>query len=284
MRSPSAFFQKLAAYQGIPEVGGLRQRASLLSRASARAAASAWRVWRFDRPPIVLGGCGRSGTTLLLSVLSSHPNICSIPIETLALCPSGYAEQPDLAEPLQLGKLYRVLLLSAVGPDHRRWCEKTPRNVLFFGRILEHFGTEVRLIHIVRDGRDVITSRHPESQAAAWVSPERWIRDVEAGLRYEGHPQLLTLRYEDLILDYDATITRVCRFLDEKVHPAMRHWHETASVRENPAWSGGIQPLHRKGIGRWRQPRHAERVGLLLEQPAAVALLRRLGYLDEGVA
>ncbi len=32
--------------------------------------------------PIIIGGCGRSGTTLLLSILGSHPNIQAIKDET----------------------------------------------------------------------------------------------------------------------------------------------------------------------------------------------------------
>jgi hypothetical protein len=38
--------------------------------------------------PIIIGGCARSGTTLLLSVLSCHPNIYAIPDETYTFCPT----------------------------------------------------------------------------------------------------------------------------------------------------------------------------------------------------
>ena len=44
--------------------------------------------------PIVIGGCARSGTTLLLSVLSCHPNVYAIPVETQALCPTAYDAEP----------------------------------------------------------------------------------------------------------------------------------------------------------------------------------------------
>ena len=41
-------------------------------------------------PPIVIGGCGRSGTTLLTSLLSSYNQLYVIPCETSLLCPGCY--------------------------------------------------------------------------------------------------------------------------------------------------------------------------------------------------
>jgi len=58
--------------------------------------------WLFDRKlsrtrrPIVIGGCARSGTSLLLSLLSCHPQIIAIPVETQTLCPTAYYPRPNL--------------------------------------------------------------------------------------------------------------------------------------------------------------------------------------------
>ena len=38
----------------------------------------------------MIGGCARSGTTLLLSMLSCHPRLLAIPNETMSLCPTAY--------------------------------------------------------------------------------------------------------------------------------------------------------------------------------------------------
>ena len=77
---------------------------------------------------------------------------------------------------------------------------------MFFGKVLEEFRERVKIIHIVRDGRDVVLSRHPVDTARHWISPSRWVEDVSAGLSFEGHPQVLTIRYEDLVKEYDITI------------------------------------------------------------------------------
>ena len=49
-----------------------------------------------EASPLIIGGCGRSGTTLLLSVLSAHPKVLAIPHETEAFCPGAYGAHVDL--------------------------------------------------------------------------------------------------------------------------------------------------------------------------------------------
>src|SRR4029079_19474635 len=101
----------------------------------------------------------RAGTPLLLSMRSCHPHLLAIPNETAALCPTAYElpDAPDLTAPFDLDDL-RDALACEIGPRVRRWMEKTPRNVLYFERILEELWPDARLINVVRDGRDVITS------------------------------------------------------------------------------------------------------------------------------
>ena len=161
---------------------------------------------RFSEPPIVLGGAPRSGTTLLLSVLSAHPRIHAIPHETSAFTPP---ERPTGAQSGKDFELYRVfapLALSRPEEGCTRWCEKTPSNISSFGAILAHFGSAIRLIHIVRDGRDATTSRHLRRPAEYYYGPSKWAQIVADGLRFRDHPQVLLVRYEDLVLDFVTTV------------------------------------------------------------------------------
>ena len=269
---------KLADYAGEAPPTGLGDRVTLLGKMGLRAVRSSARSRRFDRPPIVIGGCGRSGTTLLLAVLSAHPSIFSIPVETLAFCPAGYLPDPDLDHPFEPRRIRRQLWLQEIPEGRRRWCEKTPRNVLYFERILDHFGGEVRLINLVRDGRDVITSRHPTDPSRYWVSPQRWIRDVGAGRRLEDHAHVTTVRYEDLVHRFEDTARHLCEFLDEPVAPEMLEWHRHATVRTNAAWFGKVEPLHAQSVARWQKPEHAAVVEELLGDPEARSLLDHYDY------
>jgi len=187
---------------------------------------------QLKQPPIIIGGCGRSGTTLLLSVLSSHPEIYTFKKETHAFCQNVYCESININLIIRTFRLY-CYLDKKIPKSCNRWCEKTPKNVLFFGDILNYFYNNVKVIHIVRDGRDVILSKHPKRPAVYWVSPERWIEDVSAGLKFKNHPNVYTVKYEDLVLEYETTIKDICTFLGIEFHPHLLSWHEHAKMRRS---------------------------------------------------
>ena len=228
--------------------------------------------------PVVIGGCARSGTSLLLSVLSAHPRLVAIPYETQLLCPGAYWPPAGGIAVPDVDRLYDLLSGLHRPRGCRAWCEKTPRNVLNFEAILETFGRRARLVHIVRDGRDVVLSRHPKKPDDFWVSPERWVGDVQAGLLWREHPQVLTVRYEDLVEDLQSTIHRLCEFLSLEHDARLLDYPRHAQVRESDSWFEPARPLSAKSIGRWRLSENAVRVQQLLEEPGAIRLLGEFGY------
>jgi hypothetical protein len=234
---------------------------------------------RFNRPPIIIGGCGRSGTSLLLSVLSAHPHIFAFPRETRTLCPTAYTRGSlDLQAPFQFEELRGVLQSLPVKESAVRWCEKTPKNILFFGRLLQHFGSNVRMINMVRDGRDVITSRHPNDPTRSWIGLDRWIQDVGAGVAFDGHPQVLVVKYEDLVLKFDETVRSICAFLGEEVDDALVAWHANTTVRDHPAFGGDVTEVHGQSIGKWRHDQYRGLIAEMMADREAVDLLRHYGY------
>ncbi len=244
----------------------------------------AQRILQLGQRPIMIGGCGRSGTTLLLSILSCHPKIFAIDIETTALCPDGYGadglynRNPNLEVPFKFEKIYEYLLAHEIPESCARWCEKTPRNVIYFERILHHFGERVRLIHIVRDGRDVVTSVHPREASRYWITPHRWVMDVAAGRRLENHPQVCTIRYEELVRNYEAIMRRVCEFIEEDFTPAFLQYPNSARVQESIAWFNPAQTMNDRAIGRWQESKFEQAVNALLHEPGAVELLEHYNY------
>src|SRR5688572_21024001 len=139
------------------------------------------RYWR--RPaytssasPILVGGCGRSGTTLMRVILDTHPRICCGPESRLfqprVPSPPKLARRFDLPE-AAVGELFaksgsqaelidRFFALYSESRHKPRWAEKPPRNVLYLDYIFEHF-PNARFVHMIRDGRDTICSlrTHP---------------------------------------------------------------------------------------------------------------------------
>lgn len=53
------------------------------------------------RRAILIGGCGRSGTTVLNGLLSCHPQVHTVDIETSAFCPTAYTEDVEAGRSLE---------------------------------------------------------------------------------------------------------------------------------------------------------------------------------------
>lgn len=256
----------------------------------------------FKKEPVIIGGCGRSGTTLLLSILSAHPNLFAIPQETKIFCPGAYdfADPPpdepraapgtlsrdllfdlqmrslDLSLPIELGRIEDYL--AGATSFHSRWVEKTPKNVLFFGPILDLFHAQVKLIHLVRDGRDVVTSVHP-GRSGYHIPIRRWVTEVRAGLRFREHPAVFLLKYEDLVLDFVRTIGKLCDFLGERVHPDLLDWYAHTRIRTHDSFENEtVEPLHLKAIERRRTGGHEARVEAFMCDQDARTCLGELGY------
>jgi hypothetical protein len=216
---------------------------------------------------VVIGGCGRSGTTLLLSILGAHPAIFAVPDETYAFYP----------RPMRLKRLVDSLRHSERDIHSLRWCEKTPKNVQAFGEILSLFHGRVRLIHMVRDGRDVVTSVHPTNPNGYWVSTERWVTDVSTGLEYS--EQALQVRYEDLVIDPETELRRICEFIEEPFSRRLVEHTLHTSVDRNPAWGKALaQPIEEGRTGRWQSPEHSEVIADFASNRQASILMERLGY------
>lgn len=229
------------------------------------------------KQPVFIGGCPRSGTTLLLSILSASPNIFAVPYEMWSFWETETSEEFRQL----IDRFFDELFDLEIPESCDRICEKTPKNVHVFDRLLEHFSPKPKLIHIVRDGRDVTTSVHPNDPSRYWVPVWQWVYDVSVGLRYEANDDVLTIRYEDLVFDFEGTMRKVCRFLDEPFCDRMQNWIEHASIRSDPAWFGGIRTISTNSVGRWRDPKHRAVVEKIMGNDDAVELLDRMGYLSD---
>lgn len=191
-----------------------------------------WHIQSMSDSPVIIGGCGRSGTTLLLSLLSAHPNLLAIPHETYVFCPGGYGSKKDTGEPFQITNLYAYLLDRDDLLSRSRWVEKSPKNVLFIDRLRKYFGKNLRFLHIVRDGRDVITSRHPTDPSQYHVPPSRWVNDVSAARRSEHWAEVMTVRYEDIVADYQSEMKKVLSFIGEEYVSEIDKYPETATLQK----------------------------------------------------
>lgn len=238
-----------------------------------------WRCQSLGGDPVVIGGCERSGTTLVLSVLSAHPRVLAIPYETWALAWGPKAGLADSHE-IRMRRIWRGIGVAQRRGGEDRWAEKSPANVFYFRKILGHFGGRVRCVEVVRDGRDVVTSIHPEEDGP-WVPVERWVEAVKAGREVEDHPSVCTVRYEDLVMRPSPTMANLYGFLGLSVPGRARSWRERASVTTSPNLLGErVGRLRTSSVRKWERDNfgYLDRVRRLMRDRRARRLLKGLGY------
>ncbi len=233
----------------------------------------------FDMPPIIIGGSPRSGTTLLLSVLGAHPHIHAVATETQAFSLVRKHTSTAQNHLENIAKFKRFIFLERIKDTAKGWCEKTPNNIHHLDHIFQEFNGKVKVIHIVRDGRDVITSRHPTKPNEYWVGPDVWVKNVLDGLMHNDRDNVHLIRYEDLVGNYQETVDKLLRFLGLEWHEALAKFETNTSVKKNVAYDGGgVKGIHNTSVEKWRKPEHADVVKAFYEDEQAVALMKQLGY------
>ena len=285
--------------------------------------------------PFVVG-VTRSGTTLLRMMLDAHPQL-TIPPETHFVPDLVEASREEHAspdslhqvvvtnrrwgdfhldsdellarfreiKPLNAGDALRAFFdLYAEGQGKPRWGDKTP---IYINRmmLIERALPEARMIHLIRDGRDAALSRAKrvlKEPTPMYKVAERWrnriLRAREQAPRLDHY---LELRYEDVVLDTEATLRRICEYIDLPWDDAMLHYHERAGERLKemhrdlpPEEDKPLRPAdHRMEahaltseppdpgrLGRWRTEMSPEDRAAF--EDAAGDLLAELGYELEG--
>lgn len=169
-------------------------------------------------PPVFIVGCGHSGTTLLLAMLSMHSRLYSVPYE------SYVANRTDA----DIDWFVRRFNREAKAAGKARWVEKTPRHILFIERLFDRF-PDARVLVMLRDGRDVACSIHARSGDFD-SGTSRWRADTAAAEPFLDHPATHLVRYEDLIENDERCIREVIDFIGEPFEPELLE-HHTGSFR-----------------------------------------------------
>ncbi len=169
-------------------------------------------------PPIFIVGCGHSGTTLLLAILSAHSRLHAIPFE------SSLPER----SPTHVDQLVARFNRATKRRGKQRWVEKTPSSVRSIGWLLSRF-PDAAVIVMRRDGRDVACSlrdRTGDLEAAI----RRWLEDNAAADAFVADPRVFALRYEDLVGTPTESLGRLMAFLGEDFEPALLRHEQSGFV------------------------------------------------------
>lgn len=258
------------------------------------------------RPPIFIGGAGRSGTTLLRVILDSHSQIACGPelkvIPSVAYLWADFQTKyaPFLADSqvsaATVDRLFHDLIVNLLEPLRRfegkqRIAEKSPNNVFFFPHLHRLF-PDGTFLHVIRDGRDVVASllsmdwRTPEGTPIDYTQDARlaaryWADAVTAGREFAwnsaGRSRYREVRYEQLIDHPEDYLRALFAYLDEPWEPGVLAYYEKARALGGESSAGQVtRPLSRASVGRWQTDLSAEDRAAVKEEVGG--LLIELGY------
>ena len=244
------------------------------------------------KSPIFIVGCERSGTTLLASLLNRHPEIVSTP-EThffSEILPyyfrrnnlQSVLSHPRIQDCFRAGgfteaEFYDIFsktprreidVLNVIGSlflqkeGKTRLCEKTPSHIFHVDQILE-FYPDAKIVHIVRDGRDVVCSlmEVPWTIKNILENCHRWMRVVKESRRLQqewGRDVFYQVKFEPLLREPEATLNALMDFLEVStidVRSILVPGAETSSVYLDweRDWKSNVHhSLDTGKIGRWK--------------------------------
>jgi hypothetical protein len=271
--------------------------------------------------PIFIVGAPRSGTSLLRNLLYSHPRLFFrsetqfIPAfyrvygnprsrrQALKLAKkmvkmewvARWEEEIDVGEMAEQDTFAEIVdnmfMQIARREGKSVWGDKTPHYVLDIDTLREIFPA-ARFIHILRDGRDASLSQLKANfgPRTIFYATVYWRKCVQAGLQSENSvpaSQLIRILYEDLLLDTEKEMRRVCDFLElpfdldvcTPTPVALRY--RKPIFRQAAKSYGTTDRIIPKNTQKWKEEMsHADQV---VFESVAGALLGQLGYETRGL-
>jgi hypothetical protein len=219
--------------------------------------------------PVFVVGCPRSGTTLVQTMLDSHPRLSvlyeanfliDIPLglrsslanasEALTLVeahPNFRADSFDARTASTVCRelgitdaagAMRVLAASyALAQGKKRLGTKTPKGLLHLAELAIVY-PDAQFIHVIRDGRDSASSQERVSDRSVVQGAVLWRTGMRTGRRAGrclGSNRYLEVRLEELLSSPEEQIRRMCAFLGEDFDQSLLYFHTAARGRVPPS-------------------------------------------------
>ena len=234
--------------------------------------------------PVFLVGFPRSGTTLLDQALSAHPDIEVL--EELELLDPVRRKWVDRDGLLNLSQMNTEDIHSsremylAERQSHRTdlnkplVIDKLPLNLVYLFLIYRLFPRS-HILFVLRDPRDACLSCYFQAFDLQGAMP--YFLDFADTTNYYGsamslatgtmnsiaNPRL-TLRYENLVTNFESTMRGAIAFLGLEWDSGVLNYREKSkkSTIATPSYQQVVQPLYKRSVGRWRHYRDHMEPGL----------------------
>jgi len=232
---------------------------------------------KIKKNPIFLIGFPRSGTTLLDTVLRSHPSIDvieekpTIDIFIKKLKEKTFSNlnnlkflEDNLLD--EMRNVYYESLSKYVKKDDKKICiDKMPLNIIHVGEIVRIF-PKAKFILAIRHPCDTVLSCFMQSfvlndSMANFLNLEDSSNMYNLTMTlWEKYLNVLkinyhTIKYEDVVSNFEVSIKKLLEFLELPWSENVTKFYETAEKRgiiSTPSYDQVNKPLYSKSINRWK--------------------------------
>lgn len=242
--------------------------------------------------PVVVVGFPRSGTTLLDTFLSAHPELCIS--EENPLLPAISEEAGPISALPALGRARIEQLRARYWADaarflpdrgERRLVDKYPFG-LVAAPYVERLFPGTPILFVQRHPCDVVLSCYftrfqPSGAPAAFSDLEMTARLYDSMMRFWSRSRellplnVLDVRYERMVADTEGEMRSVAAFLDLPWVEAMTENRIAAENRghiKTPSYAQVAEPVYRRSVERWRNYRRELEPALPILEPWVAAL------------
>lgn len=262
-----------------------------------------------NKLPFFVVGCGRSGTSLLRTMLNHHPSL-SIPLESLFMIDYLKASQkislttlkkliinePEIKEwGIKIKKkdirkcsstkdlVTKVNYVYMKKRKKKIWGQKTPRFIRHWKLLKKHY-PDSKFIFLVRDPRGTVNSLVKSNVhfSNAYFAAKRWKMDMLYGLDLlKKYPKdTLVIKFENLIISPEKELKRVCKILKVTYHPKMMKYSKTGKNEYLPYFQNIHQKLSKRPdksvIDKWKVELSKREIELV--EYTNKNLMKKLGF------
>ena len=264
--------------------GYVQRFSTLIDNFSSSRMAKFPRATNRSNLPIFIVGMPRSGTTLIESILASHPQVHGAgELDDILLIRQDIDRNSGTGRPypfcldsISVETLNRYAdkhleNLGSRATDIARVTDKMPQNFVLLG-LIDLLFPGARVIHCMRHPLDTCLSIYFQP----FIQHHNYADNLtNLGLYYREYLRLmahwrtvlriplLDLRYEDLVEDPEEKIRLLLDFCELPWDERCLRYHESGRFANTLSYNQVRQPIYKKSVARWR--RYEKHLGPLIE-------------------
>lgn len=213
---------------------------------------------------IFITGPGRSGTTLLLSLMTRFP-ACKVNTQR-EVHPLDIKTITDGMKEISTYKYYVI---------------KQPYNTYFVPKYSyqQLISNGYKIISIIRDPRDILVSRHSANLKKYWLDVNNLKLAAIEHLKFANRHEVLEVKFESLITNTESIMDCIASFIGCEYSKPIGDFYKSFPAKTVLAKAlNGIRPIDPNNIGNWNLPQNKDRTVEIMKDNELVEIIEKLGY------